>query len=455
MESFEQMGLSPDILRALKSMKFDKPTEVQGTAIPEILNGRDVYVRSKTGTGKTAAFLIPIVQQMQPGRDPGALVVVPTRELALQIDGVARKLTANTRLHVTTVYGGVSLNPQMDSLDAGTDLLIGTPGRIIDLIERGAAHLGDVRFLVLDEADMMLDMGFIDDIEYILRSVPPEKQTMLFSATSRKEILDIADRHMRNPYHLSIGPDDELVVTSIKHTYTIVPNTKKIAALLSYLKARSTASSKSIIFARTQIAASALYGALHDFNMKPLLLHGGMTQARREKTMRQFKTEKGGIMIATNVAARGLDISNITDIINFDVPDDPIVYIHRVGRSARMGKDGRAFTIFSTDQTRELKNIEYYSNIRMEREHVDTDEFGNVSFGKYFQRSRGRGFGDDRYGGRRPQGRGDRRDSGSSRGRYGRDRGRDGGGHDNRGHGGSRDRRGGHSAGRGYGDRER
>ena len=409
------MGLSQNILSALKAMKFDKPTEVQGTAIPEILNGRDVYVRSKTGTGKTAAFLIPIMQQARPGRDPAALVVVPTRELALQIDGVAKKLAANTRLHITTVYGGVSLNPQIDSLEAGTDLLIGTPGRIIDLIERGAARLEEVRFLVLDEADMMLDMGFIDDIEYILRSVPAERQTMLFSATSRKEILDIADKHMRNPYHLSIGPDDELVVTTIKHTYTIVPNTKKVSALLSYLKARTGESSKSIIFARTQMAASALYEALSDFGMKPLLLHGGMTQARREKTMRQFKTEKSGIMIATNVAARGLDISNITDIINFDVPDDPIVYIHRVGRSARMGKDGRAFTIFSTDQVRELKNIEYYSNIKMEREHVDTEEFGNVSFGKYFQRSRGRGAGDERYGNRRSAGH-DRQSSGGREG---------------------------------------
>ncbi len=419
MESFEQMGLSPNILSALKAMKFDKPTEVQGTAIPEILNGKDVFVRSKTGTGKTAAFLIPLMQQMRPGRDPGALVVVPTRELALQIDGVARKLAANTKLHVTTVYGGVSLNPQIDALESGTDLLVGTPGRIIDLMERGAAHLSEVRFLVLDEADLMLDMGFIDDIEYILRSVPQGKQTMLFSATSRKEILEIADRHMHSPIHLSIGPDDELVVTTIRHTYTVVPGTKKIAALLSYLKMRASSNNnKSIVFARTQVAASALYSALNDFGMKPLLLHGGMTQARREKAMRQFKVEKTGIMIATNVAARGLDISNITDIINFDVPDDPVVYIHRVGRSARMGKDGRAFTIFSTDQARELKNIEYYSNIKMEREHVDTEEFGNVSFGKYFQRGRGRG--DSRYGGDRGSGRGssgnrgDRNDRGAS-----------------------------------------
>ncbi len=435
MENFEQMGLSPDLLKALRAMKFEKPTEVQSMAIPEILKGRDVYVRSKTGTGKTAAFLLPIMQMLQRGRDPGALVVVPTRELALQTDGVARKLAANSRLHVTTVYGGVSLNPQIDSLDAGTDLMIGTPGRIIDLMERGAAHMDGVRFLVLDEADLMLDMGFIDDIEYILKSMPRTKQTLLFSATSRKEIMDIADRHMNNPFHISVGPDDELVVTSIKHMYAIVPGTKKIATLLAYLKTRMSANSKSIVFARTQIAASALYSALSDFGMSPLLLHGGMTQAKREMAMRRFKNDKSGILIATNVAARGLDISNITDIINFDVPDDPIVYIHRVGRSARMGKDGRAFTIFSSDQARELKNIEYYSNISMEREQINTDEFKNVSFGKYFQRGRydsdrqgqSRGFRNDRSGGFRGRSRdggrgGDRsHDSYRQRGNY-RDR---------------------------------
>ncbi len=389
MESFESLGLNSNLLAALSEMSWTSPTEVQAMTIPKIMKGRDVFVRAKTGTGKTAAFLLPIMQVMVPNRRPQALVILPTRELALQIDGVAKKLGRSSRITTTTVYGGVSLRPQIESLRHGVDIVVGTPGRIIDLMERGNINFDSIRFLVLDEADLMLDMGFIEDIGLIMRRLPEHRQTLLFSATTRPEILMIADRYMKDPAHISVGGEEQIVVTTIKHNYIVVDRFKKFATLLAFM--RQEKSGRSIIFARTQATASLLYEILKDQHMNPILLHGGMTQARREYAMRNFRGERRGILIATNVAARGLDIPDVNDVINFDAPDDPTVYVHRVGRSARMGKDGKAFTIFSAGEDNLIRDIEAYSGVKMERIHVDSEQFRKVDFGKYMRRGSYRG----------------------------------------------------------------
>lgn len=427
MKAFSEMNLEPTIVEALRRINFINATDVQEQVIPLALQGKDLIVRAKTGTGKTAAFLVPIKQMGRQSRDPEALIIVPTRELALQISEFAKKLGTDSR-SVAVVYGGASINVQIDALRRNPGIVIGTPGRIIDLMERGALRVEKIRFLVLDEGDTMLDIGFIDDLEFILSRTPGNKQTMLFSATMPDKIVQVAKRYMHDMTILKIGKPDELVVTQIKHLYAVAENREKFATLLAYIKQYNP--KKAIIFAQTQYAASAIHDALEGQGYSSILLHGGLTQARREQSLRQFK---GGarFMIATNVAARGIDIFGVSDIINFDIPDDPHIYVHRVGRSARMDASGRAFTITVPSERENVKDIEYIARIRMERIGLDPSPFRNIRvFGK---RDRNRDFGNGR------------RDFGSR----GRGRGGDRGG----GHGQHNDRHEGHERHRGRQDR--
>ena len=406
------MGLKPELVEALRRINFITATDVQEQSIPVALQGRDMIVRAKTGTGKTCSFLVPILQNEVRSRDPEALIIVPTRELALQIYGVATKLRANRRDSVAVVYGGASINVQMQSLARNPSMVIGTPGRIIDLLERRALRLSNVRFLVLDEADTMLDMGFIEDVELIMSRTPDSRQTMLFSATIPDRIVDIARHHMRNPEHVSVGSEEEPIVTQINHYYAMCEYSQKFAVLLAYLQKYPP--KKAIIFVQTQYAASAIYEALTEQGIRAMLMHGGMTQAKRERSLNEFK-ERGRLLIATNVAARGIDISGISDIINFDAPEDPNVYVHRVGRSARMNADGRAFTIIGTTERNLVRNIEFANNIRMELIELDISRFAHV---RVF-RKRGR-F--DRHGGQDRHGGGGWRSGQQGHGGFHRDR---------------------------------
>ncbi len=434
MKPFSEMGLNPSLVEALKKINFINATDVQEQVIPLALQRKDIVVRAKTGTGKTCAFLIPIKQMGTQTRDPEALIIVPTRELAVQIRDMANKLRFNHH-GVAVVYGGASINVQMDELRRGPNIVIGTPGRIIDLMERGALRVQSLKFLVLDEADTMLDIGFIDDIEHILSDTPSTKQTLLFSATMPEKILSVARRHMHDMTFLKIGQGEELVVNQIKHLYAIVEPRQKFGALLAYVKQYNP--KKAIIFAQTQYAASAIHDALKEQGFDAILLHGGLTQSRREASLRQFKGG-GRFLIATNVAARGIDIVGVSDVINFDVPDDPHTYVHRVGRSARMNAEGRAFTITVPQESEAVKDIEYIARIRMDRISLNTAPFANI---RVF--SRGGGQRRDFHG---------RGGGGQGHGRDRWNRGeRRGGGH--RGGGGGRDHRDHHGGDRSYGNR--
>ncbi len=402
MKAFSEMGLDPRLVEVLKKQNFVTATEVQEQAIPVALEGRDIIVRAKTGTGKTFAFLLPIKQRSRPGHEPETLILAPTRELALQIADVAKKLVLSQNRGIAVVYGGASINTQMHELSRNPDIVIGTPGRIIDLMNRGALRINSIRFLVLDEADTMFDMGFITDIEYILSQTPRSKQTMLFSATMPERIIGVAKRHMHDPVFLSVGGDDQIVVEKIKHYCAVVDNRMKFATLLAYVKEYNPR--RAIIFVQTKYAANSIYSGMKGQGLSVILMHGGLSQAKREHSLREFKS-RGGFLIATNVAARGLDIQEVSDIINFDVSDDPRVYVHRVGRSARMNANGRSFTIVNRMQENIISDIEDTNNIKFERINLDGSQYRNIRI--FDRRDGGERF--DRKGGNRFDGHRERR----------------------------------------------
>jgi ATP-dependent RNA helicase DeaD len=411
MKLFSEMQLDNGLVEALRRMNFTTATEVQEQAIPVALQGKDVIVRAKTGTGKTYAFMLPILHMITQSNYPEALIIAPTRELAVQITAMARKVDYR-HAGITVVYGGASINVQIQELRRNPRIVIGTPGRILDLIERGELVINRVRFVVLDEADIMLDMGFIDDVDEILSMTPKSKQTMLFSATIPDSIMGIARRHMHDPVSIKVGEEDELVVNTIKHYFAMGERRDKAALLLAYIKKYNP--KKAIIFAQTKHAADMIYELMKAQGHDVILMHGGLTQAKREHSLGDFR-RGARFMIATNVAARGLDIAGISDVINFDIPEDPYVYVHRVGRSARMNADGRSFTIISTEERDKITEIKNVANIDIEELRIDTAEFRGVQL---FGRSGYRGHGD----------RGDRggRDGrpGMHGGMHGRDRGR-------------------------------
>jgi ATP-dependent RNA helicase DeaD len=392
-KKFEEMNLDRELIETLKGIHITDPTEVQQEAIPAALAGEDIIVRAKTGTGKTYSFLIPIMQNVVASSEPEALVIAPTRELALQIADSANKINRR-RINVAVIYGGASINVQAQKLRRGVGIVIGTPGRIIDMIKRRELNINAVKYVVLDEADTMLDMGFIEDVEYILSQTPRSKQTLLFSATMPEKIISISRRYMRNARVMTIGEEENITTEKIKHMYFITRREQKLAAMLAYIEHYNP--SKAIIFAHTKYEANNLFHTLQKRGIDVVLLHGGLTQASRERSMGIFRG-RAKFLIATNVAARGIDIKDVSDIINFDVPDDPYVYVHRVGRSARMGKEGRAFTIATSNQAELIKDIEYVAKIRMERQHLNTEKFsrevmdrGNFRHG--FRNEGGRGF---------------------------------------------------------------
>jgi ATP-dependent RNA helicase DeaD len=353
---------------------------------------------------------------------------------------VADKLSKKMGLHTVIVYGGASINVQMDQLARGANIVIGTPGRILDLVDRNSLRLGKIKILVLDEADMMLDMGFIEDVSTIMSMTPKARQTMLLSATMPREIVDIARKHMKpDTLKITVGKEEEVTVTTISHNYFIANGRYKFPALLAYIdKFQPT---KGIIFTSTQREVDFVHRFLVDNGIDAIAMHGGLTQAKREYSLKQFRGQ-ARFLISTNLAARGLDIPDVSDVINYDAPDDPKTYVHRVGRSARMGKDGRAFTIFGFEQRELLSATNRAANIKMIHLELDTKKFENIKIPERHS-SRG-GFGRDRGGGdggRRTQG-GHHRTSGGSSGGY---RGSHGGSGGYRG-----GRSGGHSGGHGH-----
>ena len=342
---------------------------MQVETIPMLLEGRDVIAQAQTGTGKTAAFGIPIVQAIErPGRTPSALILCPTRELAVQVSEEIKRLAVFKGLSTLAIYGGASIEHQFEVLERGVDIVAGTPGRIIDHIQRKTIDLSGVRFMVLDEADRMLDMGFIEDIDYILSRVPKERQTMLFSATILPEIRRMGERHMQRPAVVSVSEDD-IVLPNTKQMYFAIGRKNKIWALCRVLdKARP----KAIVFAQTKHMVDIIEQRLTSYGYPAAAIHGDLTQARREKVLSDFRSGKIMVLIATDVAARGLDIEGVTQVINNDIPDSPETYVHRIGRTGRAGKEGRAITFVSADEMHLLDAIEKFTEQKLKQIEVPT-----------------------------------------------------------------------------------
>ncbi|QOD61659.1 DEAD/DEAH box helicase [Polaribacter haliotis] len=359
---FSEIPLDKSILKAVAEERFQTPTLVQQQTIPLVLNKKNVIVSANTGTGKTAAFALPIIHLLlnnekddKKKKKIKSLIVTPTRELAIQIFENFNSFSKYTDLKTTAVYGGVSLEPQKEILGEGVDILIATPGRLIDLQMQGNIDLSAIEIFVLDEADLMLDMGFIKDIKKIEALCPRNKQTLLFSATIPDSITQLANKVLKNPVKVEINPE-ETTAKNIGQLLYYLP--KKNKTDLCLLLLRTTINGRIIIFRRTKNGVDKLEQTLLKNGYKAASIHGDKTQAIRNKAIEDFKDKKAHILIATDVAARGIDITNVDAIINFDIPNVPETYIHRIGRTGRAGKSGIAFSFCSPDENGYIKLIE-------------------------------------------------------------------------------------------------
>ncbi|MCX7779349.1 MAG: DEAD/DEAH box helicase [Negativicutes bacterium] len=351
---FGNIQVSKKVASAITEMGFEEPSPIQSQTIPLVLAGHDVIGQAQTGTGKTAAFGIPIVEKLADTRQLQALVLTPTRELAIQVSEELAKIGKFRRIKTLPIYGGQSIDRQIRALQFGVQVVIGTPGRLLDHIRRNTIKLNNVKMLVLDEADEMLDMGFIEDIESILQHVPAaNRQTLLFSATMPAPIISLAEKYMVDPVTVTVSKE-QLTVPLIDQFY--YETRDKIEGLCRVLDAETTG--KLIIFCRTKKGVSDLVSTLQARGYMVDGLHGDLSQSQRERVMKKFREGALEILIATDVAARGLDIENITHVINFDIPQDPESYVHRIGRTGRAGKKGIAVTFIEPREYRQLKIIE-------------------------------------------------------------------------------------------------
>ncbi len=363
---FAGIELAGDVKRAIDAMGFVKATPVQEKTIPTFLTGADLIVQAPTGTGKTGAFGIPIAQMID-ARDVNAqaLILSPTRELAIQTTRVLLNLTRFKKgLRIATLYGGESIYRQFEALRRRPQIIVATPGRLIDHIDRGSVNLGSVRTVVLDEADRMLDMGFKDDLNYILSAVPVKRQTVLFSATLPRGILEIARNYQRNAKHIVIR-QDTLTVKSVQQFYTTVNGGAKKAELLALLKDKER--NLCLVFVNTKRMADALCEDLRREGLKADALHGDINQQKRERIMNSFRTGRLDILVATDVAARGIDVQNIDLVVNFDLPIDSESYVHRIGRTGRADRLGTAHTLIYRQETGKLNAIMRDTNAAIQR----------------------------------------------------------------------------------------
>ncbi|MCW4034787.1 MAG: DEAD/DEAH box helicase [Candidatus Bathyarchaeota archaeon] len=364
MKYFEDLPLTAEVMKGIQELGFTELFPIQAQAIVPLLEGKDVIGQAQTGTGKTAAFGIPMVERVDPkNRHVQGLVLAPTRELAIQVAQRISRFSKYTQLKVLPVYGGESINKQIHALQRGVHIVVGTPGRIIDHIKRGTLNLSSTRILVLDEADRMLDMGFIDDINFILSKVPEERQLSLFSATMDKTVMGMCNRYMKNPEEVLVSKD-EIALEQLNQYYMVVNPRNKLEYLLQMMKVHNV--EKAIIFCNTRRGTDWLARKLRANRYSTEPLHAGFTQAQRERVTKAFRNGKFDLLIATDVAARGLDIQGITHIINYDVPNDPPVYFHRIGRTARNGGEGTAITLVGYGEIGELSRIKNLTNTDIE-----------------------------------------------------------------------------------------
>ena len=355
---FTSLNLRPELMQAIIELGYAEPTPIQEGMIPLMLTGVDVIGQAQTGTGKTAAFALPILHNFEHNRLPQALILAPTRELALQVADAMNEYGKYMRVRILAVYGGQPYAPQINSLRRGVDVIVGTPGRLIDLMEREVLDLSAVKTVVLDEADEMLNMGFIEDVETILAATPEGRQTALFSATLPVRIRKLAERFMRDPQSVTVKRNT-MTVAAIEQRYYFLHESDKLHAVMNLLEIEDATST--LIFARTRAETSLLASELTQRGFPAEALNGDLEQNARERILGRFRENQIKVLVATDVAARGLDIDDISHVINYQLPDDPEVYVHRIGRTGRAGKTGIAISLFTPREKRRLRDIEAFT----------------------------------------------------------------------------------------------
>ena len=378
---FAALGLAGALVESVTALGYEEPTPVQSETIPLILSGRDLIGQAATGTGKTAAFALPMIHRLLDEqaagtkkeakgrlvrRSVGGLVLVPTRELAMQVAEATHKYARGTGITVVPLYGGASMSQQMRALDRGVDIVVATPGRALDHIKRGTVDLKGVRILILDEADEMLDMGFAEDLDAILQATPTSRQTALFSATMPPRLRSIAERHLRNPKQITIAGEKPTAgkLPRVRQVAYVVARPHKIAALQRVLDMENPESA--LVFCRTRLEVDTLVETLNAHGYRAEAIHGGMQQRQRDAVMGRFRSAKADLLIATDVAARGLDITQLSHVFNYDVPSAPEAYVHRIGRTGRAGREGTAITLAEPREHRLLRSIESFTKQKIE-----------------------------------------------------------------------------------------
>ncbi|MEK6604370.1 MAG: DEAD/DEAH box helicase, partial [Nitrospirota bacterium] len=365
---FAALGLEAGLLTTLEALGYEEPTAIQREAIPPMLAGKDLLGQAATGTGKTAAFTLPLLQRVARAarRQPAALILVPTRELAMQVTEAVQRYGKELRLTVLAIYGGQSMGLQLQALRRGVEIVVATPGRALDHIRRNTLQLKHLQIVVLDEADEMLDMGFAEDLDAILEQTPADRQTALFSATMPSRIAAIARRHLKNPVEIRIAREPVKAGTAprVRQTAYLIARPHKVMALGRILDMTSPTSA--LVFCRTRLEVDELTGTLKGRGYRAEALHGGLNQAQRDRVMQSFRSGQTRLLVATDVAARGLDIPHVSHVVNFDVPSAPEVYIHRIGRTGRAGREGAAVTLVEPREQRLLRNIEQLTKSRIE-----------------------------------------------------------------------------------------
>lgn len=371
---FSELSFSAPLHQAIKEMGFVEATHIQSETIPLLLEGKDVIGQAQTGTGKTAAFGIPLLEKIQDDDTTlSSVVLCPTRELALQVANELKKIAKHKKhIHIVPVYGGESIYHQINDLKRHVQIVVGTPGRIMDHLDRGTLSFDKVKTVVLDEADEMLNMGFRDDIETILKTMPKERQTVLFSATMPKPIIELAKKYQHHPAHVKVTKEN-LTAASIEQMFFDIGSMPKIK-LISMLVALHDIK-LSIVFCNTKRKVDEVTKSLKSLGFKADGIHGDLDQRQRNKVLGGFRTNETHILVATDVAARGIDVNNIDAVFNYDIPLDPEYYVHRIGRTGRAGKTGKAFSfVTGRNEFRLLKNIEQYASVKIERKPVPTDK---------------------------------------------------------------------------------
>ncbi len=404
-ETFAEMGLSKVMMRALAKVGYTQPSPIQAALIPHALEGIDVIGQARTGTGKTASFAIPILEQLESLREnpyPQALILVPTRELASQVHGEIMKISYGCPTEAVVLCGGKLMDRQLKALKKGVQIVVGTPGRVLDHIKRGTLKLSNIWCIVLDEADRMLDIGFRPDIERILRKCPEERQTLLLSATLAPEIQQLADRYLFEPVRIDCSKRD-VSVDTIEQRYFAVDRNEKVDTLIRLLRREKPP--QAIIFCRTKIGTAKLHRRLEkEFFDDPVLgkmkletIHGNMSQPQRDRVFEQLRAGKIQLLVATDVVGRGIDVSTVSHIVNFDIPSDCDDYVHRVGRTGRMGREGIAFTFVCKDEGGILTEIEQRINRELIRDSLEPIEVRSASARSTTTRRESSSFDESRF----------------------------------------------------------